>query len=784
MAKMGLNFVWIVASTGLLFASHVNRTEAGEEQSAKDTNFFERRIRPILVRHCYECHSESSGEQQGGLLLDRKSGWIDGGDSGNAIVDGEPENSLLIRAVRYQDDELQMPPDGKIAAEEIELLSKWISRGAPGPAKDMGETEFSRLGDQDYLFQKAAEHWSFHPVKKPELPDVDDSGWSRSAVDRFVYRKLQQQGLRPSSSATSEVLLRRLHFALTGLPPSYEELQNFARNPDFEQKVDELLQSSAYGEHMARMWLDVVRYADTDSTYRPDTKTPHYFPFAFTYRDYVIRSMNADKSFAQFIKEQLAADLMGFEEDAPELAALGFLAVGPYANRNALEALDDWIDLTTRGLMGLTVACARCHDHKYEPIPTADYYALRGVFAAVDRIKPLDEKKLPKIEPGFVVASDEIEDYKKKRAEIEKRIEKAGNAKAKNNNRSIGQKIRETELAKLLAFHPGAPAHAMVVRDKKNFPRSFVMLRGEASNRGAEVSRRFVQILDAKQSSFGSNTSGRLELAERIVSAENPLSSRVIVNRVWGYLLGSYLVDTPSDFGLQGSQPSHPDLLDWLSADFAEHDWSIKHLVRRIVLSQTFQQASTDREHGSLQDPENRLLWKANRKHLSIEQLRDSMLFVSQQLDRTLFGRPQNLWGDKYSDKRAIYGFVNRFNLDPTLRAFDFPSPMQTHPKRGESIVATQALFTLNSKFVVDQAKKLIELNEFRGCVSDEDRTKVIFRMVFGRDPAEPELKRVVNTVKSIQRMNANLKKKVKVTEPWSLVAQSLLMSNEFQYVD
>ena len=770
---IGCACVWVFA---VATACHADDPQASV--------FFERRIRPLLVKHCYECHSEAAKEQQGGLLLDRHSGWMRGGDTRVAVVPGEPDESLLIQAVRYTNDDLQMPPDGKLTAAEIRALETWVKRGAEGPKDDLGDTEFSRLGDQGYLFQQAKDHWAFQPVKSVEPPTASDAAWNHNPIDQFVFAKLEDNGLTPSRHPTRNTLNRRLHYSLLGLPP--------AKNVDplpgpiddaMARTVSELLQSPAFGEHVGRMWLDVARYADTDSAYRPDTRTPHYFPFAFTYRDYVIDSLNSDKPFDQFVKEQLAADLMGFKKDSAELAGLGFMAVGPYANRSPTEALDDWIDTTTRGLMGMSVACARCHDHKYEPIPTADYYSLRGIFASIDRIDGLNEKRLPQIE-GYSIDGDCQSDYQIKRQAIDKKIAAAKGQKSKNNNRSISQKIRETELAQLLLFHPGAPVHAMVVRDKKKLPQSFVFLRGEPSQRGDKVPRRFLKVIDPEQPAFPDNTSGRLQLAENIVAADNPLTARVFVNRVWGMLMGSYLVDTPSDFGLQGSPPTHPELLDWLAADFIEHGWSVKHLVRRIVTSQTWRQSSRHRDDMAAIDPENKLLWRANRQRLSIEELRDSALSVAGQLDRTPRGRAGRIWGDDYTRRRTIYGFINRFNLDPTLRAFDFPTPMQTQAKRTESIVPSQALFTLNSPFVVDQAKAITQTREFTVCQTTEERIAMIYWAVFQRSPVASEVGRIVKVVEQIERMNQGLKTRVLVTQPWPVVAQSLLMSNEFQYID
>ncbi len=775
-------FVWLALS----FATSAN----SRENRALDTDFFERRIRPILVDHCYECHSEAAGEQQGGLLLDRQSGWLDGGDNNWAVVPGEPESSLLIKAIRYDDAELKMPPDNKLSNEHIRLLEQWVSGGAPGPAIDLGETDFSRLGDQVYLFEKAKSHWAFEPVIKPTPPAHGIEALTANSIDRFVAVGLSESQLGPSPAANPRTLVKRLYYDLTGLPPTMQQVDTFLSSCKadpanaVESLIESLLQSDAYGHHIARMWLDVARYADTDSFYRPDTRTPHYFPFAFAYRDYVVEAFNSDKAYDQFLKEQIAADLFGFDATSPEIAALGFFAVGPHANRAQDEALDDWIDVSMRGLMGITVACARCHDHKYEPIPTADYYALRGVFAAMNRVDPLDDTKLPKLE-GYSPSEKDVADYEKKRKAIDRKIADATGKKSGGNNLPIPVKIRETELAELLLFHPGAPSHAMIVTEKPRPPKAFVFVRGDAGVQGDEVPRRFLKLLDSSQTEFPANTSGRKQLAEKIADPMNPLTARVFVNRVWGHLIGSYLVATPSDFGLQGSFPSHPELLDWLAADFVENGWSVKHLVHTIVSSYTYQQQSLSNVAMAAVDPLNIKLWRANRKRLTIEELRDSMLAVSGELDLTPRGRSGELWGDGYTRRRAIYGYINRFNLDPTLRAFDFPSPIQTQAKRNESIVAPQALFTLNSPFVIDQAAALVAGEELSNCKTDAEKVASIFASVLQRKPSPVEVSRVVRFVEQQRQLvtKANNAKQFR-SAPWELVVQSLLMSNEFQFVD
>ncbi|MDB4419367.1 PSD1 and planctomycete cytochrome C domain-containing protein [bacterium] len=790
---MTFNFRWFILAFMIYSvpeAMHLAGAVPPAESDAHAVDFFETKIRPLLVEHCYACHSEESGEQKGGLLLDRRSGWIVGGDTQKAVLPGEPDASLLIKALRY-DGDLKMPPDGRLSDQNIALFEYWTKQGAVGPLNERGETAFSLLGNQPHLFSVAANHWSFQPVEKFKPPQLTTStpifsNWNKNPIDQFIGNVLLANELHPSRRAVPKVLARRLHYDLTGLPPSYAQLTAFNKlaSKDFKDAVtrliDRLIDSPQFGEHVGRMWLDVVRYGDTDNDYRADTRTPHYYPFAFSYRDYVIESFNSDKSFAVFLKEQLAADLMPYPPNASQLAALGFYATGPFANRSPSEALDDWIDLTTRGLLGISAACARCHDHKFEPVPTADYYSLRGVFAAVKRVQPLDEKKQPVL-ASYRPSDNEIAEYEAKRATIDAKIKASEGKKNKSNNRSASTKIRETELAKLLTFHPGAPARAMCVTDLPNPPPTYVFLRGEPSARGEQVPRRFLKILDPQQTPFPEGTSGRLQLAEHIASAQNPLTARVYVNRVWGHLIGSHLVETPSDFGLQGSKPTHPKLLDWLVTDFIAHGWSTKHLVRRIVTSQVYQQSSTAREHPATHDPLNQLLWRAHRKHLRIEAIRDSMLSASGELNLQVGGHSSELWGKKYTKRRTVYGFINRFNLDPTLRAFDFPASVQTSTSRGESIVPQQALFTLNSPFVIDQATALTTGKRFQAIETNKDRITYLFRRILGRQPAPSEREQAMNFAhKQLQKVSAVRS----MNSPWPLIAQAMLMSNEFQYVD
>lgn len=733
------------------------------------TEFFERRVRPLLVKHCYECHSEAEGSQKGGLLLDRESGWLEGGDTGKAVVPGNVQGSLLLEAVAYTDPDFEMPPKYQLEPGEIAILKRWVLDGAAGPAEDMGETEFSQLGDQTVIFEKAKDHWSFQPVGKVTPPQVSDAEWNGNPIDQFVFARLAEKGLTPSPPADRRTIVRRLSYKLTGLPPSAEDMG--VKNLNLY--LNELIDSPRFGEHVGRYWLDVARYADTATTYRADTKTPHYYPYAFTYRDYVIESFNEDKPFDLFVKEQLAADLLGLEAKDPTLTALGFLGVSPHRNMSA-DFVDDVIDVTTRGILGMTVSCSRCHDHKFEPVPTADYYSLYGVFNSINRPEPWDLEDYPVID-GYHPPQAEVASYTKAKAAIDKKIKDAGESVKKGNNRSVAEEIEQTDLAELLLFHEGAPVRAMAVSEKPKPTEPFIFVRGEASSRGDRVPRRFLKIIDPEQEPFSRENSGRLDLAEKLVDPANPLTARVYVNRIWAMLMGDAIVDTPSDFGLQGEAPSHPELLDFLAAQFVEEGWSTKKLVRLIATSKTFRQASWNREEMAAIDPENEFFWRANRTRLRIEEIRDSLLSVAGELDLKMRGRPGQIWGDDYTKRRSVYGYVNRFNLDPTLRNFDFPSPMQTQDSRTENIVAPQALFLMNSPFMIDQAAALLEDLAFEDSVSREERIEAVFERVLQRAPTPGEVEQV--------KRFAEIEEGRKVS-PWRLLAQSLCMSNEFLYVD
>ncbi len=595
---------------------------------------------------------------------------LKGGDSGPAIEPGKPDESLLIAAVRQNGEGPKMPPKGdKLPDETIQALADWIKAGAPWPS-----TAPNPLAVQE---ERGRSHWAFQPVSRPTPPAVKNADWVAGPVDAFILKNLEEHGLSPSPPADKRTLLRRVTFDLTGLPPSHEEVEAFLQDESpeaFARVVDRLLGSPRYGERWGRHWLDVARYADTKGYVFQEERR---YPYAYTYRDWVIAAFNADLPYDQFLIQQLAADLLPDDGDKSKLAALGFLTVGRRFLNVKEDILDDRIDVTCRGLLGLTVACARCHDHKYDPIPQEDYYSLYGVFASCE-----EPKDLPAIGDG-----------------------------------------------------PNGP-RAMVLVDRSKPFDPYVFKRGNPGQHGPNVPRRFLKVLSGPERPPFEHGSGRLELARAITSPSNPLTARVLVNRVWMHHFGQPLVRTPSDFGLRSDPPSHPELLDWLAASLIEDGWSIKRLHRRILLSNAYRQQSLDRPEGLAQDPQNLLLWKQDRRRLEFEPLRDALLAVSGQLDTTTRGPSVSITEPPYARRRTVYAFIDRQNLDSLFRVFDFATPDASSPRRFVTTVPQQALFLMNHPFVAEQARHLAARPELEG-LCPEAKIQRFYDSLFGR-PAEP----------------------------------------------
>ena len=705
------------------------------EPTPAQTEFFENKIRPLFAGKCYKCHSHESAKLKGGLSLEFRDSILKGGESGPALVPGHPETSLLIKAVSYQDENLQMPPKGeKLSANEIADLEAWIKMGAPDPRRATAASAAMEWG------KEKREHWSFLPMKKPPVPEVKQKEFVQTPVDAFIVAKLEANDMKPNPLADKRTLIRRVTFDLIGLPPTAREIQDFVDDttPDaFAKVVDRLLASPHYGERWGRYWLDIARYSDTKGDVKKAKEDPRY-PYAWTYRDYVIRSFNEDKPYNKFIIEQLAADRLPTSMDKGALAGLGFLTVGERFNDNQNDIINDRIDVVTRGLMGLTVTCARCHDHKFDPIPTRDYYSLHGVFASSS--EPKEGPLLGKITPSADY-SDFYKKYSEAKAELAA-LEKKGKGKGPAAKEVRKDAIRlRTEITELEMTHPGAPARAMVLADDKVPRDSPIFIRGEAENKGAVVPRQFLEILSGKNRTPFRTGSGRLDLAVAIASTNNPMTARALINRVWMHHFGEGFVSTPDDLGNQAEAPSHPELLDYLSARFMEEGWSIKRVHRLILLSRVYQQSTVNNARYAQVDPNNRLLWRANLRRLDFEAVRDSILALGGKLDLTLYGRPVNIGTAPYSTRRTIYGYIDRRNLPEIYNQFDFANPDVSMSKRYETVVPQQSLFLMNSPLVVEQARNLVSQPAFAAETDPEARVKFLYATICQREPSPTEIK-------------------------------------------
>jgi cytochrome c553 len=791
--------------------------------SAADRQFFESRIRPVLVENCYKCHSREADKVRGGLMLDTREAILHGGNSGPALVSGKPDESMLIQAIRYQDEDLQMPPKGdKLTDQQIADLTEWVRRGAPDPRtiQTVGASgvKYGGVGRQ---------HWAFQPVKKPAVPTVQNTAWVKNPVDNFVLAKLEASGMTPNSPADKATLIRRIYFDLIGLPPHPTEVIAFVKDPSpdaLARVVDRLLASPRYGEHWARYWLDVARYSDTkgDAPRQDDLRFPH----AWTYRDWVISAFNADLPYDRFIIAQLAGDyytasiekqakakkpttpargprtqvldsvessaepviqLPAYEvsdsrpvETRPMLAAQGFLTLGNQFNGRKDDIIGDQIDVTTKAFLGLTVACARCHDHKFDPIPTQDYYSLYGVFA--NSIQPTE---LPTLETK-PRPTPELLDYLEKSAALAKRgrdlkAEQAafraatagkgrkGKSAAKDmmaagkidprKRQQLQRAAREfqRDLNNLESQHPGAPARTNALYDVQALnprmkPRDYpVLVRGEAGNRGDMVPRRFLEVIspEPKKRPEWRDGSGRLQLALAIADPKNPLTARVFVNRMWQQHWGVGFVATPDDLGNMSSPPTHPELLDWLAATFVENNWSIKALHRTIVLSAAYQQSSQNNPAYAEKDPNNKLLWRFNLRRLDFEELHDSLLAIAGKLDLTYGGKPVVISSEDFARRRSIYTMIDRANPPELLTQFDFPSPDVASGRRYETLVPQQALFLMNSPMVIETARKLVDRPTFADLKSDEERVTLLYLAIFQRWPTKQEVTLGLRYVKS-----------------------------------
>ncbi len=801
------------------------------QAAPQDIEFFETKVRPLLFEKCFGCHGKA--QQQGGLRLDTLAATLHGGGSGAALVPGNPEKSLLVKAIHY-DGALKMPPAGKLKPEEIAALTEWIKRGAIWPGEKAPAVPVAANGEY-VLTDVQKNFWSFKPFHKSPLPAVKNSYWGKTPIDRFILAKLEAKGLKPAPFADRRTLIRRATFDLLGMPPTPTEVDAFVTDtaPNaFEKVVDRLLADPRYGERWGRHWLDVARYADNKGYVFTEDREYHY---AYTYRDYVIRAFNNDLPYDQFIIEQLAADRLPQGEDRSKLAALGYLTVGRRFLNQQPDIIDDRIDVTCRGLMGLTVGCARCHNHKFDPIPTKDYYSLYGVFASSYEPNPAVVISPKSVAEPYEKQNNQLAATQKivndvtlaQIALLRKKVEKtpaevpADAAKtlagfregtlpddnqynkivtgfdpaAQDNLRSMRAKM--AELKKTM---PPVPEFGMAMLDADKPFDPYVFIRGNPGNHGDNIPRQFPLILAGESRKPFTQGSGRLELAQSIASPTNPLTARVMVNRVWLGHFGYGIVRTPSDFGFRGEPPTHPELLDWLASEFVAPEglgdkyacgWSLKRLHKLMLLSSVWQQSSEGDAHKTLVDPENRLLAHQSRQRLDLESMRDSILAAAGDLDTKMGGPAVQLTTAPYTKRRTVYGYIDRANLQNFFRSFDFASPDASSAQRYHTTVPQQALYMMNSPFVVEEAKALLHRPEMTAAKDDTGRIRTVYRLLYQRLPTLDEVTAGSNFLKAVEQLRPSQTALASAPAavptglaPWEEYVQTLLMTNEFHFVD
>ncbi len=723
-----------------------------------DVDFFEAKVRPVFIEHCEKCHNAS--KQQGGFRLDTKEHFFKGPDSGPIFNPNKPSESKILKLLHYQ-GELKMPPKGKLPDQVIADISEWIKKGAPWP--------LNNKPNSISITKASTDHWAFAPITKPAIPKIINESLASNEIDFFIESKLEKNNVTLSKQADKRTLIRRLSYVLTGLPPTPQEVESFQNDkaPDsYNKLVDHLLESSHFGERWARHWLDLARYADNRGYV--GVGVDRTYPYAYTYRDWVIKSFNKDLPYNKFLTYQIAADNPKSGAARADLAALGFFTVGRRFINNQNDIIDDRIDVLTRTTMGLTVTCARCHDHKYDPIPTKDYYSLYGVFASSEEPEDLPDLGLDSTGPDFIAFQSELARLNSVKEKFEK-----DNAEIKiKEPRKFSENIKpyDNRIKQLKSKHPGSPPKGMALFDKPSPVEPVVFIRGNQGNRGPQVPRQFLEVISGKDRIPFKQGSGRFETSQAIIDIANPLTARVWVNRVWAHVFGNPLVKTPSDFGVRSDPPSHPELLDFLAKAFLEDRWSTKNLIRKMLLSSTFKQASDSRPELQNIDPENSLLIRMNRRRIDFETLHDGLLAVAGTLNPLVGGKSVEMFTLPFSNKRALYAFIDRQNLPGILRTFDFALPDTHSPQRFITSVPQQALFLLNSPFIQEQADSLAR--RFNHSENNVDRIEAMFRLVYQRKPEAPELQAALEFLDSARN------------DGFKQLAQILLASNSFQFID
>ena len=763
--------------------------------------FFESKVRPLLIERCHECHSAASGKSKGGLRLDSLVAILQGGDSGPALVAGKPEKSLLIQALAHSEEVSGMPPKGKLPDGEIATLTAWVKSGATWPA----ELAAGSKKPSSAPSTGTGTHWAWQPLKHPAPPAVRDKAWGRQPVDAFILAALEAKGLSPAPAASRQTLIRRLSLDLTGLPPTPEEVEAFCQDTHagaVEALVERLLASSRFGERWGRHWLDVARYSDSIGG-----GMNLVLDDAWRYRDYVISSFNADKPYDRFVTEQIAGDLLPAGDEArrvEQIVATGFLLLGVTElgeydrEKLRMDIVDEQLDTLGKTFLGLTLGCARCHDHKFDPVPARDYYAMAGIMRSTN---PLDEKKsvgmfgklrrvpLPQdaaTTAAIARATQELAPLKKELAEVQAAL-KTGSAAEKPALEKRQESIRAEQRRRNSLIAAMTPM-ILAVGDEAQPKDSPIFIRGDVHNPGQTVPRGFLTLARFEGTpAVSPRQSGRLELARWMTHPDQPLLARVMANRVWHWLMGAGLVRSVDNFGLRGEQPSHPALLDYLARRFIQQGWSVKALIREMVLSKTYQQGSEATPATVQADPENRLWGWHPRRRLEAEEIHDALLLVSGALDPTLGGQSNTRTGRLGSEgedaflnsdprqRRGIYQPIYRGGMAPDLfRVFDFPDAGLVTGSRNVTTVATQALYLLNSPEMLGHARRtaarlLAERSE------DAGRLQRLHQWLFGRDATGLEVQRARDFLKAAPGSQ---------DAAWAALCHSLMISTPFLFVE
>lgn len=801
---------------------------------------FENRIRPVLAANCWSCHSQRRGRVEGGLTLDQPESLHRGGDRGPLISTDEPLQSLLLAAIRGDDPDLQMPPNGKLDEQQIRDFEFWVQHGALVP-----ETFSDAIPEDPSDPVTGRDHWAFQPLTPPDEEALRESPgeWSRGPVDRLVWRELQRAGLEPVPDAAPDQLIRRLSMLLLGLPPTEEQLQQYRSQPDvhtLEQLVDQMLAAPAFGQRWGRHWMDLARYADSNGL-----DENFLFREAWRYRNWIIDAINADLPFDQFLTQQLAGDQLPWDtirQRDQQRIATGFLVIGPKvllgvaADKQKMDVADEQISTIGRVFLAQTVGCARCHDHKFDPIPTADYYSLAGILSSsqvMEQRYMLGQQRVMEQLIGLGEEGDSLDDayeaYWRNRSNLTERrdaakktleILQAGDAAAiaarlldesdtfaeaardpqqDSAARQSAQQTLVAELTQQIDQPPAIPPRAMVVLDQEQPTDETIRIAGVHTDHGDRVPRGFLQVLQDQPPQLPSDQSGRLQLAEWLTAPESRaamLTARVQANRIWHHLLGRGIVRTVDNFGRTGEPPSHPLLLDYLAGRLLQNNWSLKATIREIVLSRTFALSSLDHPAAAEQDPENRLLWRAHRRRIDPESLRDALLHAAGVLEHKPMDSTVDYLGDQATAVganenrrrtdflcRTVYLPVIRNDLPEILDAFNFADPHLTTGARPQTTVPSQALFMMNSPMVMEMAEKTAaRVIQQSPDATAADQLRTLYRLLHSTEieAAELELLTQFLTLESVSAADAPLQRQQQLTQ----ICHALFCSSRFQYLD